>query len=68
MLLVYLDTSKIEWIIYRQDLHNLDTKNKTKKKLKEQLIVAKEVSVNVKTKTSLKYNYFPGFLSCLKNA
>ena len=34
MLLVYLDTSKIEWIIYRQDLHNLDTKNKTNKKIK----------------------------------
>ena len=34
MLLVYLDTSKMEWIIHRQDLHNLDTKNKKTKKIK----------------------------------
>ena len=31
-------------------------------------MVAKEVSVNVKTKNTFKYNYFPGFLLCLENA
>ena len=29
-------------------------------------MVSKEVSVNVKTKNTLKYDYFPGFLLCLK--
>ena len=28
-------------------------------------MVVKEVSVNVKTKNSFKYDYFPGFLLCL---
>ena len=30
-------------------------------------MVAKEVSVNVKIKNTFKYDYFPGFLLCLKN-
>ena len=34
MLFLYLETSKIEWIIYRQDLTGFETKNKTKKKKK----------------------------------
>ena len=29
-------------------------------------MIAKEVSVNVKTKNIFKYDYFPGFLLCLK--
>ena len=35
---------------------------------KEQLMVAKEVSVYVKTKNNFKYDYFPDFLLCLQNA
>ena len=31
-------------------------------------MVAKEVSVNVKTKNIFEYDYFPGYLLCLKNA
>ena len=31
-------------------------------------MVVKEVSVNVKTKNTFKYDYFPGFLLYLKNA
>ena len=31
-------------------------------------MVANEVFVIVKTKNTLKYDYFPGFLLCLKNA
>ena len=30
--------------------------------------VANEVSVKVETKNTFKYDYFPGFLLCLKNA
>ena len=30
-------------------------------------MVAKEVSLIVKTKTTSKYGYLPGFLLCLKN-
>ena len=30
-------------------------------------MVAKEVSVNFKTKNTLKSHYFPSFLLCLKN-
>ena len=30
-------------------------------------MIAKEVSVNVKTKNIFKYDYFPGFLLCLKS-
>ena len=44
-------------IIYRPEQKN-----------QEWLKVATEVSVNVKTKNSFKYDYFPGFLLCLKNA
>ena len=69
MLFVYLDTFKIEWIIYRQDLHNLETKNKNKKNIERVANSCKgSFGQCTKTKTSLKYNYFPGFLSCLKNA
>ena len=35
---------------------------------KEKLMVAIEVSVDVKTKNTFKYDYFPDFLLCLKNA
>ena len=31
-------------------------------------MVAKEVFANLKTKNNFKYDYFPGILSCLKNA
>ena len=31
-------------------------------------MVANEVSVKVKTKNTFKYDYFPSFLLCLKNA
>ena len=31
-------------------------------------MVANEVSVNVKAKNNFKYDYFPRFLLCLKNA
>ena len=31
-------------------------------KIKKQQMVAQEVSVNVKTKNTFKYDYFPGFL------
>ena len=34
--------------------------------MKKQLMVAKEVPVNVKTKDAFKYDYFPGLLLCLK--
>ena len=30
-------------------------------------MIAKEASVNVKTKSTFKYDYFLGFLLCLKN-
>ena len=33
-----------------------------------QLMVSKEVSVNVKTQNTFKYDYFPTFLLRLKNA
>ena len=46
---VYLDTFKMWLVIYIPHLHNLQTK---KKKLKELLIVAKEVSVMQKPKLS----------------
>ena len=38
------------------------------KNLKELLVVAHQVSVNVKSKNTFKYDYFPDFLLCLKNA
>ena len=31
-------------------------------------MVTTGVSVNVKTKTTFKYDYLPGFILCLKNA
>ena len=31
-------------------------------------MVAKEISIDVKTKNTFKYDYFPGFQLCLKNA
>ena len=31
-------------------------------------MIAKEVSLNVQTKNTFKYDYFPGFLLCLKNS
>ena len=37
-------------------------------KLKQWLMVVKEVSVNVKTGNTFKYDNFPGFLLYLKNA
>ena len=46
-------------------LHNLQTR---RKKLKEWLATEKEVSVNVKSKNTLNYTYFPDFLLCPKNA
>ena len=50
-MLVHFDTSKMYCIIYRPE----------EEKLKTLLIVTKEVSVNVKTKNTFKFNYFPGF-------
>ena len=48
----YLDIFKMEWINYRPDLHNLQT------------VVTNEVSVNVKTKNTFKYDYFPVSEKC----
>ena len=31
-------------------------------------MVGKEISINVKTKNTFEYDYFPGFQLCLKNA
>ena len=31
-------------------------------------MIASEVADNLKTKNTFKYDYFPGFLLCLKNA
>ena len=45
-------------------MHNLQTRRKNSK---EQLVVANEVSVNVKTNNNFKYDYFPVFILCLKN-
>ena len=44
---VYLDTSRMQRIIYRPDLHTLRPEGKKSKQL---LVVANEVSVNIKTK------------------
>ena len=30
------------------------------------MVIANEVSVKVKTKSTFQYDYFPGFLLCLK--
>ena len=46
---VYLDTFKMGLVIYIPHLHNLQTR---KKKLKELLIAAKEVSIMQKPKLS----------------
>ena len=51
LMFVYLDTSKLKLIIYRPDLHNLQTR----KKVKQQAMGAKKVSVNVKTKNGFKH-------------
>ena len=45
-------------------MHNLQTRRKNSK---EQLVVANEVSVNVKTNNNFKYDYFSVFILCLKN-
>ena len=39
-----------------------------KKNSKRQLVVANGVSVNDKNKNTLKYDYFPDFVLCMKNA
>ena len=31
-------------------------------------MIAKEVTINAKTKITFKFDYFSGFLLCLKNA
>ena len=55
---VYVDSLKMSWIIYRPEDESS----------KEKLMVASEVSVDVKTKNTFNYDYFPDFLLCLKNA
>ena len=61
---VYLDSCKMECMIYRPDLHNVQTK---RKKLKKQLMATTELSINVKTKNIFKYDYLSSFLTCPKN-
>ena len=55
---------------YRLMLELLSSKPKTQliQFTDPQKRVAKEFSVDVKTKNTFKYDYFPGFLLCLKNA
>ena len=45
-------------------MHTLQTRRE--KKIREQPMIAKEDSLNVKTKSTFKYDYFPRFLLCLK--
>ena len=49
---MYIEHVKIR-IIYRPE----------EKKLKEYLLVDREVSLSIKTKNTFKYHYFPEFLS-----
>ena len=48
---------------YRPEVKHSEEKNS-----KEQPVVANEVPVNVRTKNTFKYDYFPVILLSLKNA
>ena len=60
---VYLDMSEISGRTYRPDLQNLQTR---RQKLRKQLIFRTELSINVKTKNTLKYKNCVTFLKCSK--
>ena len=45
-------------------MHTLQTRRE--KKIREQPMIAKEDSLKVTTKSTFKYDYFPGFVLCLK--
>ena len=49
---VYLDECEMYRITYRADLQNLQAR---RKKLQKQLIYGTELSINVKTKKTFKY-------------